>query len=541
VVEADLGAGRRAYLHQRIAQALEAAAGEPQVDILAYHYARSDAQARAATYLALAADKARAQYANEAAIGYYRELVDRLERLIRPADAAAARLQLGAMLLAVARYDEALEVLERAAAVYQAAGDLEHVGQAIALIGQVHRYRPPAEEGLVRLRPVLASLEQIGPSDGLASLYTTLAHLHFAVGEYQGQLAAATRAAALAREVGADRLLADIEESRGSALIMMGQVAEGVRVVESVVPLAKSVKDLYAFCLAYWRLAKVHTLRGDWVQARLCAGYAAEAAERLGDIPVASGVVSVLGDVAFFSGDWQEARRRAAHFAAMIDQVGFIWGSPYPHIDRGRLLLAEGHDNQATYLLEEALRDARRINDVQGVRFAAGLLALGDLRAGRPAAARDRLLAVGDRPGLEEPDVTALLPSLAWANLQLGDIGQATGVAGAAIARARATGYRLILVDALQVQTMVFTRTRALSAARTALVEGLALARTLPYPHGEARLLEADGWLHARAEEAEIARTRSAEAAALYRRLGARMDQERAESAVTTLAVPPYL
>jgi tetratricopeptide (TPR) repeat protein len=541
VVEADLGAGRRAYLHQRIAQALEAAAGEPQVDVLAYHYARSDAQARAATYLALAADKARAQYANEAAIGYYRDLVDRLERLIRPADAAAVRLQLGAVLLAVTRYDEALEVLERAATVYQAAGDLEHVGQAIALIGQVHRYRPPAEEGLARIRPVLASLEQIGPSDGLASLYMTLAHLHFAVGEYRGQLAAATRAAALAREVGADRLLADIEESRGSALIMMGQVAEGVRVVESVVPLAESVKDLYAFCLAYWRLAKVHTLRGDWDRARLCAGYALEAAERLGDIPVAGGVVSVLGAIAFFSGDWQEARRRAAHVATLNDQVGFTWSVPYVRIDQGRLCLAEGDDDQAARLLAEALRDARRIHDLQAVRYAAGLLALGDLCAGRPAAARDRLLAVGDRPGLEEHDVTALLPSLAWASLQLGDTAEATRTAVAAVARARATGYRLILVDALQVQAMVFTQTRALSAARAALAEGLALARTLPYPHGEARLLEVDGWLHARAEEAEIARTRLAEAAAIYRRLGARTDQERAESAVTTLAVPPYL
>src|SRR6185437_14018414 len=169
VVEADLGAGRRAYLHQRIAQALEAAAGDPQVEILAYHYARSDDQARATTYLALAAGKARAQYANDAAIAYYHELVDRLERLIRPADAAAARLKLGAVLTAVARCDEALEVLERAAAVYQAGGALEQLGQAIALIGQVHRLRATAEEGLARIQPVLASLEQTGPSEGLAS------------------------------------------------------------------------------------------------------------------------------------------------------------------------------------------------------------------------------------------------------------------------------------------------------------------------------------------------------------------------------------
>jgi tetratricopeptide (TPR) repeat protein len=223
--------------------------------------------------------------------------------------------------MAVTRYDEALEVLERAAAVHQASGALEHLGQAIALIGQVHRLRPTAEEGLARIRPVLDSLEQVGPSGGLASLYTTLAHLHFAVGEYQGQLAAATRAATLAREVGTERLLADIEESRGSAMIRI----------------------------------------------------------------------------------------------------------------------------------------------------------------------------------------------------------------------------RLILVDALHAQAMVFTHTHASSAARAALTEGLALARALPYRHGEARLLEADGWLHACAEEAEIARTQLAAAAAIYRQLGARLDQVRTERVVVTLAVPPCL
>ena len=541
VVEADLGAGRRASLHQRIAQALEVAAGDPQVDLLAYHYARSDDQARATTYLALAANKARAQYANDVAIGYYRELVDRLDRLMRPADAAAALLQLGAVLVAVTRYDEALAVLERAAAMYQAAGALDQVGQAIALIGQVHRCRATAEEGLARMRPVMAGLEQLGPSEGLASLYTTLAHLHFAVGAYQDQLAAATRAAALAPEAGAERLLADIEESRGSALIMMGQVEEGVRVVEAVIPLAESVKDLYAFCLAYWRLAKVDVLRGDWDRARVRARHAFEAAERLGDTPVSGGVVSVLGAIAFFSGDWEEARRRVAHMAAMLEQIDFIWAVPYVHIDRGRLLLAEGDLEQATCILEEALRDARRNNDLQAVRYAAGLLALGDLRAGRPAGARDRLLSLSDRPGLEEPDVTALLPSLAWASLQLGDTAQANRVAAAAVERARATGYRLILIDALHAQALVCTHMHAWDAARAALAEGLALARTLPYPHGEACLLEADGWLHARGDEREVACAQLAAAAAIYRQLGARMDQERTENAVTTLAVPSYL
>src|SRR5437764_15303852 len=72
VVEADLGAARRAVLHRRIAEALEHGPGEPPVDQLAYHYSRSEAQEKALLYLEQAGDRAAAQHAHAAAEGYYR-------------------------------------------------------------------------------------------------------------------------------------------------------------------------------------------------------------------------------------------------------------------------------------------------------------------------------------------------------------------------------------------------------------------------------------------------------------------------------------
>ncbi|HEV7129487.1 MAG TPA: hypothetical protein VGN32_18780 [Ktedonobacterales bacterium] len=65
-------------------------------------------------------------------------------------------------------------------------------------------------------------------------------------------------------------------------------------------------------------------------------------------------------------------------------------------------------------------------------------------------------------------------------------------------------------------------------AAHT-LEEGLALARTMPYPYAEARLLDAYGRLHAQGGEPEQARERLNAAPAIFRRLGARKDIDRAE------------
>jgi predicted ATPase len=76
VVEADLGAARRTLLHRRIAAALERMPGEPAVEALAYHYARSEDRAKAILFLERAGDKAWAQAAPAAAADYYRALVE---------------------------------------------------------------------------------------------------------------------------------------------------------------------------------------------------------------------------------------------------------------------------------------------------------------------------------------------------------------------------------------------------------------------------------------------------------------------------------
>ena len=63
VVEADLGAGRRALLHRRVAEVLEAQA-DPPLEAVAYHYGEGEAWEKALPYLIQAGDKATAAYAH---------------------------------------------------------------------------------------------------------------------------------------------------------------------------------------------------------------------------------------------------------------------------------------------------------------------------------------------------------------------------------------------------------------------------------------------------------------------------------------------
>jgi hypothetical protein len=118
----------------------------------------------------------------------------------------------------------------------------------------------------------------------------------------------------------------------------------------------------------------------------------------------------------------------------------------------------------------------------------------------------------------------------------LGDVGAADQVVARAIAGARDEQARLLLTEALQVQAMVRIKQGRWDEAERALEEGLSLARGMPYPYAEARLLHVCGALHLQKREPEPGRQRLEEALAILRRLGALRDAERVAQAVVDLA-----
>jgi hypothetical protein len=104
------------------------------------------------------------------------------------------------------------------------------------------------------------------------------------------------------------------------------------------------------------------------------------------------------------------------------------------------------------------------------------------------------------------------------------------------VASARALSQRCALVDALRVQALVAARQGRWAVAKGVLDEGLGLARAMPYPYGEARLLQADGTMRALQGQPGPAREHLETALTLFRRLGARKEVERTQQALASLS-----
>jgi tetratricopeptide (TPR) repeat protein len=227
-------------------------------------------------------------------------------------------------------------------------------------------------------------------------------------------------------------------------------------------------------------------------------------------------------------GDWDEARDVLERGLAMAKAAGRSSTLSTPLLYLGQLSLHEGKWDEADRHLHDGLDHAVRTGDRQSREIVETLLAELDVVQGRPEAGIARLEPLVEA---EDANLALIIPTLAWALLEVGDLTRAASIAAQAVERTRQQGL-LYLVDAIRVQVMVLTRQERDAEARAALDEGLALARQMPYPYAEARMLSEESILQGRAGDEVEARARLEEALLIFRRLGAKKDAERAEAAL---------
>ena len=112
---------RRREFHRKVAEGYEALYSsrlEEYYEDLAYHYSRSDDRVKALDYLVKAGDKSRQSFANEEAIGYYRQalaLIDSLDTDSQPSPTIGHIYHsLGEIYFPILKYEEALECCQKA-------------------------------------------------------------------------------------------------------------------------------------------------------------------------------------------------------------------------------------------------------------------------------------------------------------------------------------------------------------------------------------------------------------------------------------------
>jgi predicted ATPase/transcriptional regulator with XRE-family HTH domain len=523
VVVADLNPSRCRLLHRLVAEALETRLAEGErlhsSAALAWHFTLAAEEAKALPYALLAGEWAGAAQAHGQAEEHFRTALALARALSDRAREAEALEKLGRVLTGTARYAEGVPVLERSIAVYQAIGDAAGEVRTAIFLAFMDAVRGVPAAGIARLH-TLAEAQRAGPPEALARLYAALADLSYKAGAQAVGLTMAAQALTLARTANESHLLVQAEDAYGQGLAASGHLEAGARVLEQALAHAETAGDRWQACSASANLGELSCYLGDFGTGWEYLARALAAAAQLAHPRMHSYVEYTAAECAFLRGDWKQARARCARARVRLDAFGTCYESKYPALFAGILSLAQGQHARAATCLDAAIAAAESESDLQALRLAHPALAERDLLEGRPQHARARLEPLLDRSGVEESQVTTLLPLVAWATLELDGPEAARTRACQAVDRARRAAHKLGLVDGLRVQALVALRQRRWQEATEALEEALDLSRSMPYPYAEAKALYVSGQLSQTTCAPRQARRQFERALATLNRLG---------------------
>jgi adenylate cyclase len=516
---------RRQELHLKTARAIAALyPTDEYAEMIAYHFSRTQAS-EAAEWLEKAGDRAAAVYALEVALDHYEDALLRFtDQAVERAVIARVEEKIGTVLSTAGKYDEGLEHLGRAAEIARDERNLEMAGRVTARIGMAHRFRGTPEEGIALVSPMIDLLAWAGPSESLAALYVSLASLHFLLGHYSEQIAAAEHGAEIARSIGNERLLGEAIERRAAALTQLGQPETALRLFQQAIPLIEVGGDLAVLWRVFNNCAVASERLGQMQDCREFTERALSVAERVGNADQIAFILGNLGSVLTTLGDWSEAREALERGGAMVAEYRTANAATPPGY-LGLLALWEGDWVESRRLLEEALAIGLRTGERVVQEEVHAFLAEIEILTGQPENAVRRVEDIATR---EAPDYHVPVV-LVWALLESGRVDEAAALGERIVQEARRASAMTYLIEALRVQGMVLRCLCRTEEAQAILGEGRALARDLPFPYDEARFLHQLGLLQKAAGHETAARQHLEEARAIFRRLGARKDAELTE------------
>jgi tetratricopeptide (TPR) repeat protein len=200
--------------------------------------------------------------------------------------------------------------------------------------------------------------------------------------------------------------------------------------------------------------------------------------------------------------------------------------------------MAKGEWEAGVRHLEEHIRNAQNLGDFRWLHSVHILFAERDFLEGRPDSARNRIEQLRALPGLSEDALLEVLPTLARASMEMGDVDGAERIAAGAVQRARDEDARMTLAEALRAHGAVLAAQGRHDEAEERFRESLSLSGSMPCPYAAARTLYDYGAMLVRQGRREEGKERLGAALGVFQRLGARPYAERTEQELMKVPIP---
>jgi tetratricopeptide (TPR) repeat protein len=279
-------------------------------------------------------------------------------------------------------------------------------------------------------------------------------------------------------------------------------------------------------------LSAVSLFHGDLFGVQRYAEQQVEIARRVGDRASVAQAVSSMGNAQFLLGDWRRARANLEDGLELARSIDNVQIESFSLFDLGHLTVEEGDWETGERCLHEALQKCLQSGDLLPIRLAHLYLAYLDQARGDPHAVIERLTPLLDRSGHEEFSAIPLLPPLAQAYLDLGEVDRADDIASDALRRTSRQRNRLDLFAAMVVRAGVLDAQDRREEAQGTLQKAFDLAREMSFLPGQAHALFRWGVVESRRGNDEAARSYLRAARDIYQRMGARKGVDMVDEAL---------
>jgi class 3 adenylate cyclase/tetratricopeptide (TPR) repeat protein len=351
----------RSELHERVGDYIEATeedAIDRNLDLLAHHYWHSENRDKKREYLGRAGAAAQNGYANEAAIDYFERLApllskgSRLDVLLKlgkvhelvghwqrahevdesalaiadDLDDGLRRATCQTALAEVVRkqghYQEALDLLNRAARGFAAFGEEMGVARVMHLMGTVWAQRGNYDKALESYNKSLRIRERIGDKAGMASLLSNLG----IVAEHRGDYAAAedfhARALALRESVGERWAIGNSMTNLGMIACLTRRYEEAREWFDKSMAINREIGDGWMVATCHNNLGNAYRGLGEFASAREHYAESLRACRHYDDRWALAFLLEDIAILAASTGDGRAALQLVAAVDALRDEIG---------------------------------------------------------------------------------------------------------------------------------------------------------------------------------------------------------------------------
>lgn len=351
----------RAVLHERIGHRIEESLPDrlsQYVDLLAHHYGRSDRMDKQRIWFRAAGDRAKAMFANEAAIAYY----GRLLPLLAGPDEAELHVDLGSVYHHMGQWPEAEDHYRQAMRAAEVTGRRDILAASQRQLGDLLMYTNSYAESVSWLKRAAAEFDELGDRRGLSRTLDRMTFALFRQGAYDEALAMARRHLTMAQETDDPAAMSIALNHIGLVHVNTGRQEEALDHLRRALDTAERAGDKHGALHAAGNLAWAYLRGADHVQAIAFYRQALSLARDIGAGHAANVMVGNMGEIYRELGEFDRARTCAVHSLRMAIDIG-DWSTVADQVaNLGAIDAAQGRLDRAEQLLDRAVLLARELN-----------------------------------------------------------------------------------------------------------------------------------------------------------------------------------